>query len=178
MKKFGIETKNGKQIVLRAPEPEDLDMLFTLENDTDMWEVSSNIIPYSRHRLEKYIIESSHDLYTDRQIRFIIHSLAPSIPIGCIDLTDIDPYNDRAEVGIAILEQYQGEGVASAALEKLCSYAKDRVHLHDLFAHVPVDNEASRKLFISAGFEHVGTLKDWLHVAEGYKDVLILQKIL
>lgn len=173
-----IETESGKQIVLRAPEPEDLDMLFTLENDTEVWDVSSNVIPYSRHQLEKYIVESAHDLFTDRQIRFVIHSLAPSIPIGCIDLTDIDPYNDRAEVGIAILEQYQGEGVASAALAKLISYAKDLVHLHDLFAHVPADNEASRKLFLSAGFEQVGILKDWLHVTDGYKDVLILQKIL
>lgn len=173
-----IENDSAMQIVLRAPEPEDLDMLFTLENDIDMWDVSSNVIPYSRHQLEKYIVESVHDLYTDRQIRFVIHSLAPSLPVGCIDLTDVDPYNDRAEVGIAILEQYQGKGVASAALAKLCNYAKNRVHLHDLFVHVPVDNEASLKLFASAGFKKVGTLKDWLHVAEGYKDVLILQKIL
>ncbi|MCQ2084432.1 MAG: GNAT family N-acetyltransferase [Bacteroidaceae bacterium] len=173
-----IETENGKQIILRAPEPSDIDMLFALENDTDMWGVSSNVIPYSRHQLERYIVESSHDLYTDRQIRFVIHSLAPSIPIGCIDLTDIDPYNDRAEVGIAILEQYRGEGVASAALAKLCSYAKDMVHLHQLFAYVPADNEASLKLFHSAGFEQAGMLKDWLHVTDGYKDVVILQKIL
>ena len=37
---------------LRAPEPEDLDVLFGMENDTSLWMVSGNAVPYSRPALQ------------------------------------------------------------------------------------------------------------------------------
>ena len=53
---------------LRAPEPEDLEVLYTMENDTTLWFVSYNVAPYSRYQLKKYISESVHDIYSDHQI--------------------------------------------------------------------------------------------------------------
>ena len=66
-----MKLTDGK-IRLRAPEPEDLDVLFNMENDTALWLVSGNAMPYSRYQLRKYIEESAHDFYSDRQIRFMI----------------------------------------------------------------------------------------------------------
>ena len=86
---------------LRAPEPEDLDVLFNMENDTSLWMASGNAVPYSRYQIKKYIVQSQHDFYTDRQVRFMIVREADSVVMGSVDLTDIDPYNGRAEIGIA-----------------------------------------------------------------------------
>ena len=83
---------------LRAPEPEDLDVLFNMENDSAIWKVSGNVVPYSRYQIKKYIQQSQHDFYTDRQIRFMIVRIEDSVVMGSVDLTDIDPYNGRAEV--------------------------------------------------------------------------------
>lgn len=161
---------------LRAPEPEDLDTLYRIENDTAMWAVSGNAIPFSRYQLKKYIEESAHDFYTDRQIRFMIERESDAAVLGCIDLTDVDPYNGRAEVGVAMLPVFRGQGAASAALKILCGYAVGVLRLHQLFCQVPADNETSIKLFSTNGFVETGRLKDWLIHGEQYTDVITLQK--
>lgn len=161
--------------MLRAPEPEDLDVLFNMENDTSLWIASGNAVPYSRYQIKKYILQSQHDFYTDRQIRFMIVREADSVIAGSIDLTDIDPYNGRAEIGIALLSEYRGQGIASAALKIVSEYAKKMLRLRQLFCHIPFDNKQSIKLFTSNGFIKSGRLKDWLVKDEAYNDVLILQ---
>lgn len=163
--------------MLRAPEPEDLDVLFNMENDTSLWMVSGNAVPYSRYQIKKYIVQSQHDFYTDRQIRFMIVREADNVVLGSVDLTDIDPYNGRAEIGIALLSEYRGRGIASATLKIVSEYAQKVLHLRQLFCHVPSDHKQSIKLFVSNGFAKSGSLKDWLVEDEAYKDVLILQKI-
>lgn len=161
---------------LRAPEPEDLDVLFNMENDSSIWMVSGNAVPYSRYQIKKYIQQSQHDFYTDRQIRFMIEREADNVVMGTVDLTDIDPYNGRAEVGIALLSEYRGQGIASAALKTVLGYAKRVLRLRQLFCLVPADNETSVKLFASNGFGESGRLQQWLVHEESYSDVLILQK--
>ena len=161
---------------LRAPEPEDLDVLFNMENDTSIWMVSGNAVPYSRYQIKKYIQQSQHDFCTDRQIRFMIERESDSVVLGSVDLTDIDPYNGRAEVGIALLSEYRGQGIASAALKIVLGYAKSVLRLRQLFCLVPADNETSVKLFVSNGFVESGRLAQWLVHEESYSDVLILQK--
>ena len=162
---------------LRAPEPEDLDVLFNMENDSSIWMVSGNAVPYSRYQIKKYIQQSQHDFYTDRQIRFMIVREKDNVVLGSVDLTDIDPYNGRAEVGIALLSEYRGQGIASAALKIVLGYAKSVLHLRQLFCVVPADNDTSVKLFASSGFCESGRLQQWLVHEENYSDVLILQKI-
>ena len=165
------------QYRLRAPEPEDLDVLFGMENDTSLWMASGNAVPYSRYQIKKYILQSQHDYYTDRQIRLMIVRNADNVVLGSVDLTDIDPYNGRAEVGIALLSEYRGQGIASAALKIVLKYAKSVLHLRQLFCLVPADNETSINLFVSNGFGESGRLSQWLVHEESYLDVLILQKI-
>ena len=150
---------------LRAPEPEDLDVLFNMENDSSIWKVSGNVVPYSRYQIKKYIQQSQHDFFTDRQIRFMIVRMADSVVLGSVDLTDIDPYNGRAEVGIA-----------SAALKIISDYAKNFLRLRQLFCLIPAENKTSVKLFTTNGFVKSGKLSQWLVRLDSYSDVLVLQK--
>ena len=59
-------------VKLRAMEPEDLDMLYMIENDRKLWDVGVTNVPYSRYVLHDYIANSSGDIYTDHQVRLII----------------------------------------------------------------------------------------------------------
>lgn len=164
-------------IRLRAPEPEDLDVLYSIENDTALWVVSGNAIPYSRYQLKKYIMESTHDFYTDRQIRFMIVRESDDQVLGCIDLTDIDPFNSRAEVGVALLPAFRGQGVASAALTLISDYSSDVLRLHQLFCQIPSNNGECIRLFGKNGFTESGRFKDWLINKNLYLDVILMQKI-
>mgnify|MGYP002625198215 CR=1 FL=1 len=61
-----------KQVRLRAMEPEDLEMLYSIENDPEVWGVSCTSVPYSRYVLHDYLAQSSGDIYADRQVRLVI----------------------------------------------------------------------------------------------------------
>ncbi|MBR4842144.1 MAG: GNAT family N-acetyltransferase [Bacteroidaceae bacterium] len=175
-KKTGHVSLSDGKIRLRAPEPADLDALYSIENDTALWVVSGNAIPFSRYQLNKYIMESAHDFYTDRQIRFMIVSESDNDVLGCIDLTDIDPYNGRAEVGVALLPTFRGQGIASAALKIICNYSCHVLRLHQLFCQVPSDNKECFNLFENNGFGESGRLRDWLINRDSYSEVILMQK--
>ena len=59
-------------LALRSPEPEDLELLYSMENDTELWEIGSTLLPYSRYTLREYLQQSRQDIFTERQARFII----------------------------------------------------------------------------------------------------------
>lgn len=162
------------RVALRAPEPEDMDVLFRVENDESLWAVSCNAAPYSKAQLEQYIRESVHDLFAEHQLRFVIE--CDGAVAGFMDLTDIDAIQAHAQVGVALLPEYRGRGVASAALGLLCRYADRRLRLMQLVSYVPLCNEPSLHLFEKAGFERVGLLSEWMWSGERFEDVILLQK--
>ena len=163
-------------IKLRAPEPEDLELMFAMENDTSLWCAGNATLPYSRYTLRSYLEQSRQDLLAERQARFVIE-LVDGTGAGMIDLADFDPINSRAEVCIGILGKYRDKGIATRALQLLCHYAEKKLHLHQLYAYIPVWNGTSRKLFAKAGFKESAILKEWQRSEEGYFDVILVQKI-
>ncbi len=166
--------KDG-DITLRAPEPEDLELMYAMENDTSMWCAGNATLPYSRYTLRAYLEQSRQDLLSERQARFVIET--ESGPAGMIDLADYDPLNSRAEVCIGILGCYRGKGIAARALQLLCQYATGRLHLHQLYAYIPTWNSDSIRVFEKAGFTGHSTLKDWIRNEEGYSDAILMQKV-
>ena len=97
--------------------------------------------------------------------------------VGMIDLAAYDPLNSRAEVCIGLLGKYRGQGFASEALRLLCEYSFKRLHIHQLFAYIAVENDESRKLFAKNGFVEASVLKDWLRNEKGFSDVVLVQKM-
>jgi diamine N-acetyltransferase len=168
---------SNDRIYLRAVEPEDLDIFYRMENDPALWEISSFTVPYSRYVLKQYIEHMINDIYTDKQLRLMIVRRSDQAVLGTIDLTDFAPLHSRAAVGIALLEEYRRSGYAEDALSLLCDYAFGFLRMKQLYAKIPVDNEASRSLFGKSGFQDCGILKAWLQVGEEYKDVAVMQLI-
>ena len=162
---------------LRALEPEDLELLYTIENDPAMWDVGASSVPFSRYDLREYILRQQHDIYADRQLRMVACN-ADGKAVGLVDLFNFSPPHLRAEVGYAILPQYRGRGYALEALNHLSVYAADTLRLHQLYAVVADDNTASADLLRKAGFSRETPLRDWLRTPSGYKSCLALFKIL
>jgi diamine N-acetyltransferase len=166
------------KIRFRALEPEDIDILFEWENDSEIWEISNTFEPYSKYILAKYIKDSQHDIYESKQIRMIIETIDGKA-VGAIDLFDFDPFHFRAGVGILIHDEKDRKlGYATDALKLLCAYATNYLRLHQLYANISEDNLASIHLFKSNEFELIGTKKDWRRTLDGWKNELMFQKIL
>lgn len=167
----------NERIRLRAMEPEDLEVMYQIENNPELWEVSSFTVPYSRYALKEYIAHSQNDLYADKQLRLMIVRQTDHSVIGTIDLTDYVPLHGRGAVGIAILKEHRRQGYAAEALQLLCEYAFEFLNLRQLYAHIPADNTPSLELFTSCGFTESGLLIDWLRSENSYKDAVLVQYI-
>ena len=104
---------------LRAIEPEDLDLLYQIENDQSLWQVGTTNVPYSRYTLHDYIANSSDDIYADRQVRLMVEN-DEGETVGIVDLVQFSPQHQRAEVGIVILNAHRRK--AAIALFKKASF--------------------------------------------------------
>lgn len=155
---------------LRALEPADLDCLYLIENDSEMWTNSETSAPYSRDTLQTYMLTCSNDFFQDRQLRLVIEEEGACI--GFADLCNYSPLHNRAEVSIAVIPSFRGKGYGTEALRQLCRYARFHLHLYQVFAIVGTDNTPCNRAFASAGFLHTATMKEWLRRPDGgYADV-------
>ena len=100
----------GNGIRLRAPEPEDLEVMFRFENATDVWEMSNTTGPYSRFQLKQYIEQTQNDLFADRQLRLMIENGNRQV-VGMVDVCSFDPLHNRAEVGIMVDKSCRRQGI-------------------------------------------------------------------
>lgn len=166
------------KISLRPLEPEDINLLYSWENNIEIWEVSNTKTPFSKHILAQYIIESARDIYETKQLRLVIQN-EKSEPVGTIDLFDFEPYHLRAGVGILIHNKSdRNQGYEADALSALSNYSIDVLGLKQLYANIAFDNLNSIKLFEKCGFEKAGIKKNWLKTLTGWKDEIFYQKIL
>lgn len=162
---------------LRAMEPEDLDLLYKIENDKALWGVGVTNVPYSRYTLHDYIANAVGDIYTDKQVRLMIDN-AEGQTVGMIDITDFDPRHRRAELGVVIQLQYRRQGYARAAVKELLAYACNILHLHQLYLFVDEQNVAAREMFKTCGFKCGVVLKDWLFMGHEYRNAVLMQYFL
>ncbi|MBQ3246726.1 MAG: GNAT family N-acetyltransferase [Alistipes sp.] len=168
----------GQLCRLRAVEPKDVDAMYVWENDVAMWRVSSSTAPCSRQALAELVESMRYDIYAARQLRLIIEK-RDGEAVGAVDLYDFDPQNLNVGVGILVYpEQQRGRGYASEALRMVEQYAREVLHLHQLWCCVGARNEASIALFGGAGFEQVGIKREWRRTESGYEDEIMFQKII
>ncbi len=169
-------------IKLRAPEPADVDLLYSWENNMEIWKVSNTITPFSKYVLKKYIETSHLDIWESKQLRLVIEAKTQSslmhVPVGLIDLFDFDPFHLRAGVGVLIAsKQHRQKGYATEALKLLTRYAFETLQLHQLYCNIAQSNKVSMQLFENAGFKVVGVKRDWLKDVDGWTNEVMLQVI-
>ncbi|MBQ9469321.1 MAG: GNAT family N-acetyltransferase [Bacteroidales bacterium] len=169
----------NSNVRLRAPEPDDLELLYTWENDPDVWRVSSTRGPISRLALKNHIKHASLDIYQTKQLRLMIELQAdPPQTVGVADLFHFDPFHQRAEVGLLIgSPQHRGKGLASSTLDLLQNYCFGFLGLRQLYCNIASSNERCVQLFLGHGFELVGEKRMWLRTSSGWDGELLLQRI-
>ena len=69
-----MTTLKGEHILLRALEPDDLDFVYQVENNTSIWHLSHTQTPYSRFLIKQYLENAHQDIYEAKQLRLVISS--------------------------------------------------------------------------------------------------------
>lgn len=171
-------TLKGKNIYLRALEPEDLEFVYAIENDESIWHVSNTQTPYSKFLIHQYLENAHQDIYEAKQLRLAICNNSTSEAIGLIDLFEFDPKNNRAGVGVVIQNSTdRTKGIGSEALSLIIEYAFTQLQLHQLFANIGTENEISIGLFSKFGFQKIGVKKQWNKINGVYEDEILYQLI-
>lgn len=171
----GFNAEKAMAVVrLRAMEPEDLDALYRIENDRDVWDVGENNVPYSRYILHDYIANASADIYADKQVRMVVEN-EDGLLVGVADVVNFCPAHARAEVSIVICREHRKKGYARAAIRNIMDYSLRTLHLHQLYAVVREDNMPSLNLFSSLGFKSKMVLDDWLFDGKDYHNAVVMQ---
>lgn len=163
-------------MILRALEPEDIDVIYAWENDPEVWNCGVAHAPFSRYQLTQYIMNASTgDVFADKQLRLI--GEVEGCAVGCVDLYDFDPVHHRAAIGILVDSKQRRQGYAKQLLVELIKYAQLQLQLHQLYCMVACNNEASENTFRSVGFESCGKIQDWVYDAQSkcYSDAWIMQ---
>lgn len=165
----------NKNIVIRAAEPQDAKLIYDWENDRDIWRVSETYMPYSLYQIEQFLF--SNDLFSTRQIRFIIERKNDNVNIGCIDIYDFDPVHMRAGIGILLQKDFRKQGYANEALELLIDYVFNTLMLKQIYCLIDETNIDSLNLFKKIGFTQCGLRKEWIRTTDGFIDELEFQYI-
>lgn len=168
---------NINKINLRALELDDVEFLFEIENNGNIWKISDTILPFSKYHLEKYIKESNLDIFSEKQFRFVI-CLENKTPVGLIDIFDFDPINHRAGIGIVIKSTHRKRGYALESVKLIEDISKKDLQIHQLFVNVGINNKSSLNLFRKLGYNKVGIKKEWNYSNGRYTDEILFQKIL
>jgi len=109
--------------------------------------------------------------------RFAILDEAGTIA-GVINVTNVVRGAFRsANVGYFVAQHVNGRGLASAAVNDVCSFAFGTAGLHRLEAGTLLDNHASQRVLEKNGFEQIGIARKYLQIAGRWQDHLLFQRI-
>ncbi len=151
----------GKRVVLRAIEPEDLPQYVRWFADTDMLKYFGFYYPMNLAQETDWYEGQNQD--ADR-INFAVDH--EDQHIGGCGFASLDRRNRNGEVGLFIGEKsLWGQGLGQDILTTLVEYGFDYLNLHRLFLRVFAENARAVRAYEKVGFLHEGRFRDaeWRH---------------
>lgn len=164
----------GEMLSFRALEPEDVDILYKVENDDDAWVSSDTVAPLSRRQLMDYAMNAGADPYAEGQLRIVVE--VQNKVVGLVDLYELSAFHQRAYVGIYILPEYRRCGYGATSLQLLADYAWRHLGLSSLWARILADNHTAQDLFTITGYNFCGMLPGYHRSGAEYHDVHIYHR--
>lgn len=163
-------------IRLRAVEPNDAEILWEIETDSNQWRDNGMMAPYSRHNLKEYAMHYDADPIRSGQIRLMIELNENKDLCGVIDLYDISALGRTAFIAVYVKDEHRRKQIGSHAVNLMERYARYLLNLRVLCAKVSDRNMTSAELFQKLGYVKCGELPEWLYNAGETSALLVFCK--
>ncbi|WP_421931480.1 GNAT family N-acetyltransferase [Phenylobacterium sp.] len=147
-----------ERLNLRPLEVSDADLLFPLMNDAEVmahWDVPEIDDP---DLVRAIVAGQVEDMAGGRALYWAMRTLQGEQFLGCCDLSDIDRWHKRAEVGFMLGRGAWGQGYAVEAMRAVIAYAAS-TGLRRLTARTHLGNRRSDALLEKLGFKEEGLLR-------------------
>lgn len=151
------------RLLLRALTAEDAPSLFAIFSDPEVMRYWSHR-PFNRpSQAVDYLAEIRQGFESKTLFQWGLARAEDDLVIGTCTLWQLDPRNQRAEVGFALARDHWGQGWMSDGLTTLIGYSFSTLGLRRLEADVDPANAASIALLERMGFVREGLMRErWL----------------
>ena len=166
----------GSAIRLRRWQESDLPVMMALRNDVALQaQLLARARGSNEQQVRRWLQERSSG--TD-SLLFIVADRGTDAALGYLQFIGIDPVDHRADLGICLARQAQGQRAGRAALTLALPYLRDVRGLRKLNLRVRADNQAAIGCYRHVGFEQCGLLRKHVLVDGSWNDVVLMELFL
>jgi RimJ/RimL family protein N-acetyltransferase len=164
-----IPTLQYGRVSLRSPEESDVQKIFEACQDPLIPRFTTVPAEYTMAHALDYVQRVPASLELRREIPFVIEfgSGEEKEFAGVISFHTISLDNHRAEIGYWMHTPMRGKGIGTIAAKMITNYGFLTMGFRRIEAAVDIDNLASQKLLISAGYEKEGVLRQRVTRSDG-----------
>jgi ribosomal-protein-alanine N-acetyltransferase len=166
------------RLTLRPMTMEDAEQLHGIMSDAEVmafWDVSEiEDIDLTTAILKSQIAQ----MKAKKSTYWAMEQTSDGAFVGCCDLSEIDRWHHRAEVGFIIAKRYWGDGYAQEAMSAVLDHAAQAMKLRRLTARTHLGNIRSVRLLEKLGFRHEGLLRGYVDREGERRDCLLFGLLL
>jgi RimJ/RimL family protein N-acetyltransferase len=156
-----IPTLQYGRVTLRPPTDGDVTAIFNACQDPLIPRFTTVPANYTMAHALDYVQRVPASMELQREIPFVIEFGVGEEKefSGVISLHTISIENHRAEIGYWIHLPMRGKGIGTIASKMITGYGFETLGFKRIEAFTDLDNQASQKLLLSAGYEREGIAK-------------------
>lgn len=159
----------GKKIILRSLELNDLDSIMRFWNKIDLRRELGPVVPHSQKEREDWIRATWESRQKGKGYTFAIEDRSTTEFLGHCSLNNVRSINRTATVSIAIYDKNnRGKGYGTDAMRVLLKIGFNFLNLHRIGLNVFDHNKAAIKVYENVGFKKVGELRHTDYVEGKY----------
>jgi RimJ/RimL family protein N-acetyltransferase len=164
-----IPTLQYGRVTLRPPAESDVEKIFVACQDPLIPRFTTVPAEYTMAHALDYVQRVPASLEMRREIPFVIEFGVGDDKefAGAVSFHTISLENNRAEIGYWMHAPMRGKGIGTVAAKMITNYGFLTMGFRRIEAAVDIDNTASQKLLISAGYTKEGILRQRVTRSDG-----------
>jgi ribosomal-protein-alanine N-acetyltransferase len=165
------------RLLLREVTYTDINEVFRLRTDPHVMRFILRPRAKNRNDARNFIARNREGWEAKVMVTWVIQIPGKQGIIGHVGLWRIEPENYRAEIGYALLPEFEGYGYMREAIHAVLDFAFQKLGLHSIEARIGPRNGKSRNVLAKAGFKKEGHLRQNFYFEGKFRDAEIYSKI-